>query len=133
MAVTIEVADVKAGFSTTAPDVEIEMVIGIVDQADACLDANDVPEPTQKGLKLYAARHFLTLQANDGRGNIKSERAPSGAGRSFGEWTRGGERDTSPYIALVRQLDQWGCVLALLDNKSQMGMWAVGGACKGRS
>jgi len=76
MAVVITVADVKNGYPTTVPDDEIQMLINIVDIADACLDGAGIPDDTQKALKIYAVRHMLQMQANAGKGAIRSQTAP---------------------------------------------------------
>jgi hypothetical protein len=118
-------ADVKDGFPTTVPDAEIQLLIDILDEADACLDANNVSEDRRKILKLYAVRHMLTMQANAGRGTVTSESAPSGASRSYSAW-RGIGVNASPYGSMLKQLDKHGCVVSLLENSQRLGVWSVG-------
>ena len=128
MAAVITVTDVKNGFSTTVPDDEIQMLIYVVDGADACLDGNSVPENKQRAMKIYAVRHMLTMQANDGKGTITSEHAPSGASRSYSAW-KGVGVNATPYGNLLKQIDSTGCIVRLLENTQQMAFMSVGGGC----
>jgi len=126
MAATITLEDVKAGFSTTVGDPEILLAIAVVDGSDLCLDANVESADIQKALKLYGVRHILSMQANSGRGEVKSEGAPSGASRSFS----GASKNGSPYLDLLKQLDKSGCVVALLENTQRLDMRAIGRRCE---
>lgn len=125
MATAITAADVKLGFETSLSDAEINLLIGIVDEADACLDASGVSEGKQKALKLYGVRHMLALQENDGRGKATSEQAPSGAGRSFASW-QGKGLESTRYGLMLKQLDTFGCVRTLLENGSNLSIRSVG-------
>ena len=125
MAVSITATDVKNGFSTSLPDSEITMLIAIVDDADACLDANAVSENKQKALKIYAVRHMLALQENDGRGKATSESAPSGASRSFASW-QGKDLGATRFGSLLKQLDSFGCVTSLLESTARAGIRSIG-------
>jgi|SRR6478609_6387601 len=129
MAAVITVDDVKDGFSTTVSDTEIQMLIDVIDGADACLDANEVPEAKQKILKIYAVRHLLAMQGNGGKGTVKSERAPSGASRSYSDWQGGTGVDASPYGAMLKQLDSTGCIVTLLESGNRMAFMSVGRGC----
>jgi len=122
MAVTITVEEVKDGFVTSVPDAEIQIVIDVIAEADACLDKNSVSDNMQRLLKLYAIRHMLWVQSNEGRGSVTSESAPSGASRSYGQW-RG---DGSPYWGTLKQLDRTGCVRAILDNTANLYFGSIG-------
>lgn len=123
MAATITIADVKDGFDTDLPDSQITIAITLANQADACLDKNAVPDDVQSALKVLAARHILSLQANSGRGEITSQSAPSGASQSFGRWQgKGG----SPFYGLIEQLDKYGCIKALFENNAGLLMRSVG-------
>jgi hypothetical protein len=126
MAVVITVSDVKEGFATTVPDSEIEMLIEIVDGADACLDAAAVPESRQKALKIYAVRHMLQMQANGGKGAVRSESAPSGASRSYSGWAGGDGLMSTSFGSLLKQLDATGCVTGILENSSNVMILSVG-------
>lgn len=123
MAATITIAEVRDGFDTDLPDSQITIAITLANQADACLDANAVPDDVQSALKVYAARHVLYLQSNSGRGGVTSESAPSGASRSYGKWSgKGG----SPFYGLIEQLDQYGCIKALFENSQNLWLRSVG-------
>lgn len=128
MAVVITVSDVKDGYATTVSDSEIQMLIDIVDGADACLDAAAVPVARQRALKIYAVRHMLQMQANGGKGTVKSQSAPSGASQSFSGWTGTGLQSTS-YGTLLKQLDTTGCVTAILENDGNVMILSVGRRC----
>jgi hypothetical protein len=125
MATTITAADVKAGFTTTLADAEIDMLISVVSEADACLDANNVASDRQKALKLYAVRHLLALQENDGRGKATSEQASNGAGRSFSTW-QGKDLASTRYGAMVKQLDTFGCIRSVLEPGTNISIRSVG-------
>lgn len=127
MAETITASDVTDGYTTSIPTAEIELMISVVDGADACLDANSVPADTQTLLKIYGVRHMLALMDNSGRGQATSESAPSGASRSFSQWATSGQGLTSTrYGALLKQLDRYGCVTAVIDNATGMQLRSVG-------
>ncbi|MES1987454.1 MAG: hypothetical protein V4440_05385, partial [Pseudomonadota bacterium] len=100
----------------------------VIDGADACLDANGVPESKQKILKIYGVRHMLAMQANSGKGTVKSERAPSGASRSYSDW-QGKGVEATPYGSMLKQLDSTGCVVGILQNDNQMAFMVVGRGC----
>lgn len=126
MAVVITVEDVKDGFATTVPDSEIEMLIEIVDGADACLDAAAVTDARQRALKIYAVRHMLQMQANGGKGAVRSESAPSGASRSYSGWAGGDGLLSTSFGSLLKQLDTTGCVTGILENSSNVMILSVG-------
>lgn len=119
-------ADIKNGFSTTVPDAEIQLLIDFFAQADDCLTKNGVSEEQGDLLKTYAIRHLLTLQANSGRGNVRSESAPSGAGRSFASWVQGKGLDATSYGAMLKMMDAKGCVRNVIDNDGQASFMSVG-------
>lgn len=124
MSVIITPTEVLDGFSTTVSESEIPLYISIADAADACLDANQVPDDTQRALKLLAVRHMLTMQANGGRGNVTSESAPSGASRSYGKYSG---KEGSHYGDLLERADRWGCVTSVVNSQATVGMWSIGG------
>lgn len=125
MAVVITVEDVKNGFPTTVGDDEIDVLIEVISDADACLDGASVSDARQRILKIYGVRHMLHMQANSGRGNITSEHAPNGASRSFSAW-RGVGVNASPFGSLLKQLDVSGCVVGLLESSGGIAVFSVG-------
>ena len=125
MAASISSDEVKSGFTTSISDLEIDMLIGFVNGADACLDANSVADDTVTILKLYAVRHLLTMQANNGRGLVTQEGAASGAGRSFNA-KKGDGLEATYFGSLLKQMDAAGCILALIEAKPAMSMFSVG-------
>lgn len=113
MAVTITVEEVRDGFDTAASDAEVQMAIDFVSTADECLDANEVPDNTQRALKLYGTRHMLAMQAGGGKGQITSQTALSGASQSYGKYA--GDYGTA-YGETLRMMDKTRCVSSLFDN-----------------
>lgn len=124
MAVTITVADVIAIQPTALPDDVVQLIIDTIDQADACLDANAVPDSTQELLKLYGAAHLVYAAT---RGNVTSETSPTGASRSYRDG--GTSLSSSPWGGLLASIDQYGCVTSLLNanNKTFIGSMGPGG------
>ena len=70
MAATITPQDVKDFYPNGLPDSVIQRYIDVLAQADACLDANNVSEPQQALVKLYAIASLITMQQG---GGVKSE------------------------------------------------------------
>lgn len=129
MAAVIDANDVTHGYTTTVPHSEIELLIDVIDGADACLDAAAVPESKQTILKIYAVRHLLQLQANSGKGAVRSQSAPSGASQSFGSWQQGTGVESTQYGAMLKQLDTSGCIVGLIENGSRVSIMSVGRRC----
>lgn len=120
MAATITTADVLDGFSTSASTSDLEAYIAVVDQADACLDANAVPTVIQAQLKVLGVRH-LASSASDG-GAVTEQTAISGASRKFAE-RRGG---ATSYLDTLRSIDTYGCVSATLQKSPGVQLRSVG-------
>lgn len=123
MPATITAEDVRSGFQSAASDAEIELLISVVDGADACLASYS--DDKAKVLKLYAVRHMLTLTANNGSGLVTSRRSPNGGGLTYSFQTKAGLGATSFGQALL-QLDGKGCLAALIANDSGINVWSVG-------
>jgi hypothetical protein len=125
MAVSVSVEQVKtflgADYAST-PDSTIDTYICIVDRLDECLGANYPDECVQEAIKLNAVSHFVAVTT--GR-NIKSQRAPSGASRSF-EYYAGKEGiRLTQYGRMVQMLDTQGCFEKLYPQGS-VGVLALG-------
>jgi hypothetical protein len=120
MPYVITTAEVLDGFSTSASTADLTAYIAIVDQADACLTANLVSEAIGKQLKILGVRH-LAGNAND-RGAVTQERAVSGASRNYSE-RAGGE---TGYLATLRTIDQYGCVLGTINNNGRIQLRSIG-------
>lgn len=111
MAVVITVADVKQlPAAASIPDAIISGYIAVVDQADACLDANSVPDDVQTALKLNAVWHLVELSL---RGGVTSESSPTGASRSY---TMSQGLASTPYGQILQTIDQYGCVTGLVSK-----------------
>jgi hypothetical protein len=110
MAETITVSDVRAEISTSLTDSFITGLIVCVDAADACLDAN-VPDPAlQKSIKIAGVAYMIEQHA---RGNVKSEKSPSGASRSYRD--SGSSLDTN-WGRMLQTIDKAGCVLGVIKT-----------------
>ncbi|MCC4288513.1 DUF7370 family protein [Vreelandella aquamarina] len=111
MAVTITAEDVT-GYGIAAPAPVIDGLILLMAQADECLDKHRVPDDVQRTLKLYGVGHMAALASG---GQIRSQSAPNGASRSFAVPSGVGLASTT-WGALLKSLDQWGCIANLLEN-----------------
>ena len=120
MPYVITVDRVKDGFTSSASDDDLAGYIAVVDQADECLTNNQVPDAVGQQLKVLAVRHLAT-NGRDG-GSVTSERAVSGASRSYGQYPAGG----TGYLDTLRQLDQWGCVYGLVQQNAMIQLRSVG-------
>lgn len=125
MAVVITVADVIAIQPTSLPDAIIQLMIDAIDQADACLDANNVDDATQELLKLYAVAHMVYMAS---RGNVTSESSPTGASRSYRDGGNG-DLSGSQWGGLLLSMGAYGCVTSILqkDNTTFIGSMGPGG------
>lgn len=122
MPYTITVTQVKDGFTGNASDADIAAYIAMADQADECLALNTVPDAVGQRLKVLFVRHTASQQRDGGA--VTSERAVSGASRSYAADQRG----DSGYLDLLRQLDQTGCVYRLASNNGFVQFRTIGAA-----
>lgn len=125
MAAAITSSDVKADFSTSVPDSEIDSLIAVINEADTCLDNNSIGSDKQKLLKLYGVRHLLAMQAEQGKGTISSRGAPSGASQSFNSRKSMG-LDSTYYGDMLKQLDKTRCVVNVIEGRQQLSISRVG-------
>ena len=117
---SITTTRVKDGFTTAASDDDIAGFIAVVSQADQCMTDNNVPGEIGQQLKVLAVRHMATNQ-RDG-GSVTSERAVSGASRSYGAYKAG----ETGFLVTLQQLDRWGCVYGVVQNNQFMQLRSVG-------
>lgn len=113
MAVIITIPEVKELQPTNLSDDIIQYMIDSIDEANTCLDNNNVSDSTQKLLKLYGVCHQI-LMADDG-GEAKSMRGQSGASRTLNIKDSDGINSTR-WGKLVKQMDKYGCITNILDN-----------------
>lgn len=105
-------------------DAIIDTYICLVDQIDKCLDINYADNDClQEAIKVNATAHFVAM--TQGR-HLKSQRAPSGASRSF-EYIAGveGIRMTN-YGRMVQMLDTYGCFEKTYQQGSKVGIIGLG-------
>jgi hypothetical protein len=108
MAEAITVADVRAECPNGLTDGFITGLIACVDAADACLDANVTDPALQKAIKTSGVCYMIEQQQ---RGNVKSEKSPSGASRSYRD--SGSSLDTN-WGRMLQTIDKTGCVLGVI-------------------
>lgn len=123
MAVTITVSDVTDVQPTTLPDSYVEGLIAYVDQADACLDANNVPDEVQSNLKILGAAAMLYTSS---KGNVESERSPTGASRTYKTSDGKDYLGDNPWGQQLKMMDQYGCVTSLLQGPQRTYLKSVG-------
>jgi len=123
---TITIADVNGTSPTGAGDDEIPMVIALLATSDDCMTAKDVPDDVGRLIKIYAARHLLSMAQNGGAGSVTQQSSASGASRTMKGWTQGKGLNATAFGGMVAQLDRWGCVTKLLAADSGMFFGSVG-------
>lgn len=112
---------------TTIPDFLLELLVEQSNSANECLDAH-YPENTAKLIRLYLLGLLGISQMTR---QITSERAPSGAGRS---WTYADLKTQWAAISgLLNSLDKHGCTTSLQpDNPAEtthLAFFTVTGGC----
>lgn len=113
MAVTITVQDVRNCISTGKNDAAIQSFIAVIDTADTCLDANQIPDAIQQVLKTNAVAHMLQLA--DG-GQITSERDQDGASVTVATPKTGSGLSATTYGELVLTMQGADCIRAVIDQ-----------------
>lgn len=108
MAATITTQDVKEFYPNGFPDSVIQRYIDVLAQADACLDANNVSEPQQALVKLYAVAHMMSMQLG---GGVKSERDMDGESVTFKD-----SKYSSSFIEQLRGMEGYTCVQPYVDK-----------------
>lgn len=124
MAETITVTEVRNLTGTALPDYAIEGYISIVDGADECLDANNVPAAQQKLLKIYGAAHFVAMDSlGDG---VKSKSSPHDS-----ITYKDGARDVTAtkYGRQLQALDTYGCVTTIIAPRGEAFFGVISGDC----
>lgn len=120
MSWAITISEVKDGFSTSASDADLAAYMALVDQADACLTLKGVHSAVGRQLKILGVRHLATSSSD--RGAVVEEQAVSGARRRYNE-RAGGE---TGYLQTLRSIDQYGCVLGLVNRNARIQFRSVG-------
>lgn len=123
----ITIGEVTDGFTTAKSNLEIQGAIAVVNQADACLAANQVSVELGRYLKVLGARHLL--EAAERGGAITQERAVSGASRSYAQRV-GGETGS---LQTLRTVDASGCVMGVLTKNGRIQLRSVGRRSPGAS
>ena len=121
MAVTITLSDVKPmieqmGF--TVPDALLTMLLGEVNTASECMEKNGYSDNLQSLLLIYAVCRLASL---NGAQKLTSQRAPSGAARTFSYDASG----TDGIYDQIIGMDKAGCLGFLPLAGSSVGFFAV--------
>ena len=124
MAVTINASDVKTFCpeSSSFNDTVIDLYISTIDQSDACLDAQSVPDDIQKALKLSAVCHFLTKHSG---GQVRSQSDFEGASITFDNYKTDSMGLASTTFGQFIQSSQYASCFSFM-NKSTRFLKAVG-------
>jgi len=101
----------------------IEMLIAISNQADSCLDANNVPDDMQKYLKLLFVCHSLAMQQG---GQIKSRTDFDGASITFNVPVAGKGLSATSYGQLMLDT-HWSKCFSFANNRAGFFMASLGG------
>lgn len=130
MAITITVDQVREFLGSDYADVPtstVETYICLVNKMDDCLDANYADDDcTQKAIKLNAIGHFVALST--GR-VIKSQRAPSGASRSFEYMNKLEGLKMTAQGRILEMVDTASCFTSLFPSGS-FGVAGLGRKCR---
>lgn len=125
MPVVITVSDVRTRYpEITASDGDILDYICIADTKDGCLDSN-YDECIARQIKLTFIAMMCQSSSNDQR--IKSQRAPSGASRSF---EYGGKDSGMTLKSKLNALDSAGCMSSLVPVENKFAIAASGYRCR---
>lgn len=120
---TVSSVDVTNGFDTSMPTSEIDMLIAVADDADECMEKNEISDQRGKIMKIYAVRSLISGSENSGRGQVMSERSASGASRSFGS---GGVGEVTKFSSQLKTLDVHGCFSAIVGEQTGLGFRSIG-------
>jgi len=119
MSVTITVNEIKAFIPAAASinDTDLQMYIGVVARADACLDSSNVDANTQRLLKLSAIGHLLTKRFG---GQVTSQEDFDGARIAWQQYqTKGSRLESTTFGQTVEALDQYGCMRFVNGNSGK--------------
>lgn len=127
MLTKVQIVQYLTSQGLTLPDFLVDLLITQSAEADDCL-AEHYSEATADLIRLY----LITLLAlGQNNSYITSQRAPSGASRSF-QFKDLSTRWSSA-LAALRKLDTHGCVTGLIpeDPTQQLfgGIWTARGGC----
>ena len=130
MAITITVEQVREFMGPDYADVPtstIESYICIVDEIDGCLESSYSGNTCkQERIKMNGIGHFIAI----GSGRvIKSQRAPSGASRSFEYMNKVEGLKMTAQGRIIEMIDSAGCFNSLFPSGS-FGLIGLGRKCK---
>ena len=117
MTARITASEVIAFSGVDAQQTVVQSLIDFVDQADPCLDGQQVPDASAKLLKIYGVCHMLQMQSG---GAVTSERSMTGDAVSYAAPAAG-----TNWLAMMRGMAGADCVEALV-NRSSVQVFSVG-------
>tara|TARA_R110000868_G_C10952146_1_gene767902 strand:- start:2422 stop:2778 length:357 start_codon:yes stop_codon:yes gene_type:complete len=117
MAVVITLADVRAEYpSNQSSDTMLNAFIATVDNADACLDANSVPDAIQTALKLLGVGVIVESTF----GTISSEQSANGSRVDYKDGSDG-------LMSQLKAIDTFGCIQAVIKSTAPDVYFGAGG------
>lgn len=117
MAAIITISDVRAEYpNTQASDVMLTAFITTVDAADACLDANGVPNAAQTALKLLGVGVIIESTY----GTVSSETSANGSSVSYKDGSQG-------LASQLKAIDTYGCLTSVIKSNEPDIYFGAGG------
>lgn len=123
MAEQITIQDVRDFTGTALPDSLIQAYIDIIDEADDCLDSNNVPAARQTLLKLNGVGYLISI--NSSSNDVQSLSGPLGDSITFRQDSTTLSRN--PYGQQLLTLDRTGCIIGLFSNDDGVMVLVLGG------
>ena len=117
MAVTITLSDVRAEYpQNQSSDTMLNAFIATVDNADACLDANGVPDAIQTALKLLGVGVIIESTY----GTVSSEQSANGSRVDY-------ESDSQGLLSQLKAIDSFGCIQSVIKSNEPDIYFGAGG------
>lgn len=117
MAVTITLSDVRAEYpNTQASDTMLAAFVATIDAADACLDANGVPDAVQTALKLLGVGVIIESTY----GTVSSETSANGSSVSYKDGSQG-------LVSQLKAIDSFGCIQSVIKSNEPDIYFGAGG------
>ena len=112
MAEVITIQDVRDYTGTDLPDDIVSAYFDVIDEADACLDGNNVSASRQRLLKLNGVGHLIS--SSIAASGVESMDGPLGDSIKFAKGASSLER--TPYGQQLRMLDSTNCIINLFSD-----------------
>ena len=106
---TITVSEVRDFVPNSLSDASIQMIIDVVDEADACLTTGGYSDAQAKLAKMYGAAAMIVQQSG---GQLQSQSSFTGDSVSFDTSKGSGNQ----YLDLLQGMDAGACVLTAIGQ-----------------